>query len=374
MENLKETLIEKFKKTKLPKKISSTAEDAIEFTIDELKKVPVSTREFLIEFKNKNPNIFKNFNADIFINIVRHLRMVGEQKREKHQMGVNFVCFGDKDTAINSGVHSLVNEIEEFELKDILNDDGRLQRSYRFVNPQTSFYACDRDKFYKVRDFKEEKEIFYNMESITEGDRIGFSIEGGTSCIRIFYSGKHIVDYLLSDQNGEWICHYSNDLHELLNNLPVDNRNIDKLVQRILNLSYTSKGAILVLTTSADRDCFKTAQSVNLKNKSFLEISNTQFNTFADFDGAMIIKMTNNSAFLSRCGVFLSSQGKLSNEYIDAIKRTTSGTRHEKAAMYAHDNPHDYVIIISENRSISVLKGEELIYWRDKQIKNQINK
>lgn len=135
-----------------------------------------------------------------------------------------------------------------------------------------------------------------------------------------------------------------------------------------------SKGAILVITSNAERDCFNTAQSVDLQDKSFLEISETQFNTFADFDGAMIIDVAKNSALLSRCGVFLSSQGTLSDEYVDVIKRTASGTRHEKSAMYACTNPNDYVIIISENRSISILKGDEMFYWRDKLIKNEINK
>ena len=51
--------------------------------------------------------------------------------------------------------------------------------------------------------------------------------------------------------------------------------------------------------------------------------------------------------------------------YKSLVESNNCGSRHEKAARYACEHPSDCIIVVSENRSISILHGPEPIYWRD---------
>lgn len=370
---LKETLVKKYNEESNHEK---TIDSAIDFAIAELKEVPVVIWEFLFDFEKRYERIFNTYSREVFIKIVRHLRFVGEQKRESHSIGANIIFFPNNSFIENFGLNSLTKEVKSFPLKKILdneNDFGsQLERTYRFINAKTSFYACDAENFYSIREFEgQEEDIFKNMLRTTTGDVLGLSIEEGTSCIRIFYNGKHIVDYLLSEQSGGWICHYSKVLADLFNDIKIVQEDKDDLVNKVLNLAYLRKGAMLILTNQPNASYLKTSQDITLGGTALRRVSGENFNCYANFDGAMVISIENECASLSRCGVFLSPKGdKLTDAYKLEIKNTVSGTRHEKAAMYACEHTEDYIIVISENRSISVLHGPNPIYWRDK-LKNQ---
>lgn len=53
------------------------------------------------------------------------------------------------------------------------------------------------------------------------------------------------------------------------------------------------------------------------------------------------------------------------SSYKSLVNDYNCGSRHEKAARYACEHPNDCVIVVSENRSISILHGDTPIYWRD---------
>ena len=95
-----------------------------------------------------------------------------------------------------------------------------------------------------------------------------------------------------------------------------------------------------------------------------------QFFDFASDDGAVVINRESEKDLkLYSYGVFINPICDLDEEYNKYIQQTHSGTRHEKAARYACENPNDYVFIISDNKTISFLHGKEIIFWRDKLIK-----
>lgn len=377
-EQLKETFLNNLKGViGNDKMVNDTVSKVIDYIIPTLRDVPISTRGFLYELKKKYRDIFENFDEEIFIRIVRHMRMVGEQKREKKRIGVNFVYFTNDNARRRfvedplEGRLALENPSYKIKLENLLNNEKTttLKRTYRFINPKTSFYACNKDEILGIYKFNENgnDDVFANMVTITNNGRaLGFSIEGGSSCIRIFFNGQHIADYFVSEQVGRWICHYPKDLDKLFLEIPINDNDRAELVKKVIDLAYLRKGAIIVLTNENNKDSLKSSQSIELDGDvTVSDISNNIFNCYAENDGATIFKLDGHHAYLLRFGVILQPSGSLIEDYSNLIKNSVSGARHEKAALYACNNPNDYVIVVSENRSISYLHGANPIYWKD---------
>lgn len=103
---------------------------------------------------------------------------------------------------------------------------------------------------------------------------------------------------------------------------------------------------------------------------------NKEFLDFASDDGAVVLKKGENGKIekIIGIGVMLNPTSELSPEYAELIKQTHSGTRHEKGARYACQHLDDYVIIISENKSLSILHGETSIIWRNEFFNNTENR
>ena len=170
----------------------------------------------------------------------------------------------------------------------------------------------------------------------------------------------------MSEQVGRWICHYPSDLDKLFLEIPIKDNDRAELVKKVIDLAYLRKGAIIVLSNENNKESLQSSQSIELNcDETVSSITNKVFNSYAENDGVTIFKLDRQHAYLLRFGVILQPSGSLTKDYSDLIKDSVSGARHEKAALYACNNPNDYVIVVSENRSISYLHGKDPIYWKD---------
>ena len=90
----------------------------------------------------------------------------------------------------------------------------------------------------------------------------------------------------------------------------------------------------------------------------------------AAYDGAVVLNInSNNKLEIVQFGVIINPKKNVNKEYQKLLKTTNSGSRHEKAARYACENKDDYIIVVSENKTISILHGTKPIYWRNKKYK-----
>lgn len=362
---------------------SEVIKKIIEFMVDELSNVPINIRRFYLNILKREKEIFNFIDAELFLKIIRHLRFVGERKREKHVIGANIIVFTDYDAAdrqIKSAIpfSNEHNNVCQIELKFF--DDKKLENIYKHVNPQRSFFAYyyNRDAhtytFMGIKDFKIEPhkmpDLFNQMKSVCTGNTLGFSVEGGTSCIRIFYRNAHRIDYALSEASGSWEVKFTKQINDLIAKIKLEEDDRKKLVEQVINLSYSGIGSMIIITDNIDKFSLNdTGIAINLNLANACD--NFQFCDFASLDGALIIDKSNGEAKIKKIGVILSPQTSLSDGYAKLINGNSCGARHEKAARYACENIDDYIIVISENRTVSFLHGENPIYWRDREISSK---
>ena len=144
-------------------------------------------------------------------------------------------------------------------------------------------------------------------------------------------------------------------------------KDLELLTQIVMQLSYLRIGAMLIITKYPNKFDIKIA-SHELRD-ALLEdyFENGLIYQYAAEDGAVVIQFEEGKR-LKVChnGAVLNPQGTVcSKEYNELIIKSNCGTRHEKAARHSCENPDDCIIVVSENRSISILHGPEPIYWRD---------
>lgn len=357
----------------------------IEFMVDELNNIPINIRRFYLSVLAQDEDIFnKIIDAELFLKIIRHLRIVGERKREKHSIGANIIVYTDH-SAVQRSVRSATpfcdneNELLPLEIKLDFFENSLLESAYKHVNPQKSYFAYYYNKkehtykFMGIRDFKTDlhimPDLYSLMKSACAGNTIGFSVEGGTSCIRIYYRSSHFLDYALSEASGSWEVKFTQKIKNLVNHIGLKENEQNLLVEQIMNLSYMGVGSMIIITdTSKKFDNSETGLTMNL---TFVEACDAlQFKDYASLDGAVIIEKSNGVATIKKMGVILSPKASLSEEYYKLINGTSCGARHEKAARYACEkgNEQDYIIVVSENRTVSLLHGRNPIYWRDRDI------
>ncbi len=379
-EELINNFYKKLKKSGLTKNEVETKK-IVKFMINELRDVPVNIRYFYLETLAIEKNIFEIISPELFIRIIRHLRLLGEQKRESHAICANIIIFIDDSSASRGGKVSAIpyndKKIQlpqEIDINEFFKPNNVLEQAYRYVNVNNSFFAyqyskdSDKTKFIGIRDFSSHDELIKNMLKTCVGNTVGFSLEDDKSCIRIYHGGNHIVDYGLSEATGSWRARFTSHIYKLIKKINLQDEDAKLLTNLIIQLAYTANGALLVITNDIGK--FSDASTGLDVNITFgEEAMKHNFVSYASIDGAVIIEHKKGlHAQIKKCGVILSPTQPPSKLYSNLINITNSGSRHEKAACHACENPEDYVVVISENKTISFLHSEEVVYWRDKDI------
>lgn len=351
----------------------------ISFMINELKDVPINIRCFFLETLANEKKLFDEFDSEFFIRIIRHLRLLGEQKREKHAIGANIIVFPDSPSAGRAGTDSAIPYSTkdkklpiDIDMLSFFKGNEDLELAYRYINSQNAFFAYQYSKqnnvckFIGIKEFTEKDSVFNNMKKVCSGNNIGFSLQEGKSCIRIFYGGKHIVDYALNEASGAWLARFTKKIHELIERLKLSDNDAQVLTSQIIQLAYSGNGAMIIVTNDLEQFA-NNHTGIDIDLPLGEQSTERNFISYASIDGAVIIEHKQNStAKIKKCGVIISPSVRPSEEYDSLINKSNSGSRHEKAASYACEHPNDFVIVVSENKTISFLNGSEPIYWRDR--------
>ena len=214
------------------------------------------------------------------------------------------------------------------------------------------------------------------MESICNDEAIGFELTNGF--IRIFFHKEVIMDYFLSEKGGNWQPRYNFDIEEILRQqVELDKEDYKLLTKVVMQLSQLGKGAMLIIADKPDNmsthystPCLQSVESLEKA------VANSTIYSLASYDGAVVLTKNQKTNRLKVCnfGVILSPASDINcnDDYFHLLQYSNSGSRHEKAVRHAYDNPEDCIIVISENRSVSILKGKKPILWRDTKVDEEM--
>ena len=217
-----------------------------------------------------------------------------------------------------------------------------------------------------MKDFIKRDDISNSMKSLCHGTTIGFSLENDTNCIRIFYQRDLCVEYFLSEITGSWTIRFKDDIKNLISQSGLTNGETERLTNYVISLSYQGLGAMIILTKNAHKiKSYLTDSAKKLDFHLDSVAADNHFINCAKVDGAIIIE-NKEIAIIRYYGVSISPKCEVANAYKDLV--SLCGSRHGKAAQYACEYPDDYIIVISENRTISFLHGKTPIYWRDENV------
>lgn len=338
------------------------------------------------DIQNRYNNFFKHITQKIFIIVLKHLRSIANQRIENRNIGVNIIIFTKKNTINTFGEYeikpteiknpSIISNISGF-FKD---DNNTLKSIYKCIDSSNIFFAFYYDKNEDILEYNGIHKLSNNqtMNSVCNKNTIGFNLSDGVSCIRIYNDGHRIIDYFRSETNGEWMPRFEKDIIESLKHLNVKLEDLILLTKIVMQLSYLRLGAMLIVTDETDKlhDYGRKPCELIVEELESAENSKIIY-TYAAYDGAVIIEnLPDSNLNVKDFGVFISPSKKIpsNSPYVYLLKYTNSGTRHEKAVNYAYENKNDTIIVVSENRSISIIHGDEPLYWRDDNNPNEMVK
>lgn len=336
---------------------------------------------FYNDMREKHKNIFDIISPEIFLNIVRHLKKIANQKIERRNVGVNIIICSQEGRSNRIGASYPVQfqpYVDPSDIKDIraffIDESNNLQRIYKCIDSSNAFFAYTYNKEQNSLKFDEIKTFNgRSMKDICREHDIGFQLSGGKGLIRIYNGCKKIVDYYLSEITGDWVARFDSDIAEILNGFKMFNEADAKILTDLATeISCLGYGAMLIITQSPQNFGHSSAPCEISDEELEEATSNKTVYNYTSYDGAVIIKCgedshSNERLKICNFGVLINPKASIDtdDDYDVLLHYTNSGSRHEKAVRYAYDNPNDCVIVISENRTISILHGNSPIYWRD---------
>lgn len=377
---LTKTIFKKCKSNIASDNISEdTLNKIISVAINETEEFSRPMWRFCKELYERNKDIFKIITPEILLNVIRHLKRIANQKIECRAVGVKIIIFSQEVRAKNFGSYPLQFQpyVSPSKIKNIrgffIDNSNNLQRIYKCIDSDKAFFAYVYDKQHNKLEFKEIKASVEGMTEICGDSTIGFELLSGVPCIRIFNNKEKIADYYLSETTGDWRARFDCDIFNILMKFNMFSENDAHLLTNIATqISVMGYGTILVITNKPERiENDNMPCKINSEKLDEAQKNKTIYN-YTSYDGAVIIKCgkknnINDKLEISNFGVILNSEVQINknDNYDILLKYTNSGSRHEKAVGYAYSHKKDCVIVISENRTISIIRGIKPIYWRD---------
>ena len=307
--------------------------------------------------------------------ILAHLTSVVHRKVESNAMKVMFLitkneCVEELHRKFSE--YPMLSEINNFIKKEAIIPDvlEKISLSYKAVNPYTAFYLFSSDGgFYGIRQLTKSDEenaiSILNKEMADRDEFIAFLAEGRKQCIRIYYRGKMVADYYLSESNGQWKLRIISEFIDILNHTCIKKDICYRVCDIIFDLSYRKIGSMLIfIDTDLNEDKESDKEIENLKGAYIQGERLSIIRDWASLDGAILIKSTGK---INSVGKILNNYGEsqLINEWKERISNSQKGARHTVAAAVASEHQDACVLVISENRGISVLYNGKALIWND---------
>jgi hypothetical protein len=186
-----------------------------------------------------------------------------------------------------------------------------------------------------------------------------FMLERGQDCIRLYSAGRPQGDYYLSDATGVWTARSYPALEQRVASMAPPGIAVElvrAIMDRAFELSHRRIGATLIAGDKLTHDdVYKMRVLTNVVLAS--SIDESMFADVARLDGAVSVS----SDGVIHCnGAILRPKGSP-----DRTSVREGGGRHASAENFSAASPNHLVVVVSENRTVSVLVAGEYIVTRE---------
>lgn len=303
--------------------------------------------------------------------LLSHLSSVVHRMIESHAMSTLFVITGA------GHVDECVQRFHEYPIKTKTRiktkvNYGTLEeisKTYRKINPRNAFFHFSADgSFYGVRQLVQadgEEGISVLCKYLeNQQEYLALLAEGDKKSIRIFYCGKVVADYYLSEGNGRWRLRFIEDLCTIFKSAHVSEAICEQLAEMVFDLSYRRIGSMIIITDENIKDDIRSSEDIDAVKGSFITASiESIIHDLATLDGALILRK--NGEVVSAGNILKSNNIEMQSEISEHIKRSQKGARHTAAGVFATAHPDACVVVISENRGLCVLHNRKAVMWND---------
>jgi len=324
--------------------------------------------------------------------LLTHLKTIVHKKIENSDMGVGTVIFHEMQTRkYKQGRQYPVFPMQPWFYKGSalipfnVDDPIKVEKEstalrdiglmYKTMNTRISFCLYSSEgRFYGIRHVMLTQSEIPNIEKIIQitkdGDSVFFLTKGEEKSIKVYKDGSFFLDFYLSESDGDWRVRVFSEYEEILRKKAnVDPALPKSICDLIFELSSSQIGSMLIFTDKREFDLNEEEHNKigdeYITGKNIAEVS-----SWASLDGAVVCNSRDGEIMYA--GTILKDiaptnlQTDPTYQKLKAFVKThQKGARHSVAAIYTMKYPDDCVIVISQNKGISVLVGGELIIRDD---------
>lgn len=313
------------------------------------------TQAFAGDVAQMRQRYLKFIPAPMLTDLIGHLTSVVHRRIEKRSLGCTIgVCTQEAEAFVRT--LEIYPATKTRELKSFAGASDE----YDHVDPTGGAFTWNTSHEYLgVRKMlNQQKEGMDPLSSITNDNSpeiAFFHLDRDSDAIRIYFDGKIVADYFIRSDTGRWQFRDYEDLQKKLKEAArglVSDSVLKQLFHHVRKLSYVRHGALLVVAPNLDGVEISGASSE--VNVPYMRLQDVEFIDLASMDGGVHIQ-TKPPTVTSAGLVFITPPAEKS-----AFGRNV-GARHRAALGLSSKLPEALVIVVSENRPVSVMAGGELI-------------
>jgi hypothetical protein len=311
------------------------------------------------------------FDKPLFVLIMTHLKSLAHKKIEHHSAGVCFaIVNNDIINRFLSNFTAYPIQSSLLKINDCLEAGSldKISLLYKAMNPLSSFCLfTSNGYFHGVRKTQLNENSIENIKGISQKREksIIFLAQGEHKTIRIYKDGSLFADYYLSESDGKWRFRKFIDFEKILDKIDIDDGIVNGVTELIFDLSFNKIGSMIVFSKNRLPAVDSDNSYAEIKEDCYIVREDQVVPYWASIDGALLCsydgKLNNIGKILK-----IDKNKEFENKRLeDLINRHQKGSRHRTAAYYTEENKEDCVIVVSENKGISILHNGQDAVWDD---------
>lgn len=289
-----------------------------------------------------------------------HVTSVSHRRVERNSLGCSLGVFPASIAETLVDEYGPYNPAGEMRFGGRRSDVEVAAQKYQSVDPALGLFIFDEaGRGYGVVRTPENDPKWPTRLSKDHDPGLVLQLERGQDCVRLFTTGRVVADYYLSDSTGVWTLRRYQMIEreveaKVHGTTAVPNMEfLREVIGRAFELSHQRIGAMLILGKELDPELV--TQSEPLRRVLFTGTGSRVFVDIARRDGAVHITPTKK---IVANGVLVQAKR------MEGGRRSVGGGRHAAAQSFSGESPDHIVIVVSENRTISVLMGGHYIIER----------
>jgi hypothetical protein len=291
--------------------------------------------------------------------LLGHLTSVASRRVERRSLGCTIGICDEQAKPFVGGLSSY-RATRERELTDF----GGAADEYDRVDPTGAAFVWTVDREYlgvKRLDFRGNKGT-QALAAMTAANRESLAflhLDRDSDCIQIFARGENVADFLIKSDTGRWAFRDYDGLRTKLSEAAgalLQREELGQLLEFVRALSYSRRGAMIVIANSLEGMPKSGPRRVEL-DEHFMSLEESEFMDLASIDGAVFLKT--DPLTVRAAGIIFATHSE------ESPFSRPLGARHHAASSASkalgEANIDDVVIVISENRPITILSGGDLV-------------